>query len=99
MKSAKEIIEKALTKKFNMSPIEKSERVYADVEVRFRKEKEQALKDQSEKINNLIEEVFSEGWYNYFHNSYGIDNESFNEKMIQDIDKKVKELKSLIKQS
>ncbi len=37
-------------------------------------------------------EVFSEGFFMYFQTTYGVDNMKINEKMIEDINKKVKEL-------
>lgn len=48
-------------------------------------------------ILKLIEEVFSEGWFNYFHTNYAGESQQANENMIEDIDKKVQELKLKIK--
>ncbi len=50
------------------------------------------LQDYLKKIEK-IDEIFSEGFYNYFHNMYGSDDTNLNDKMIKDIDKKVKRLK------
>jgi hypothetical protein len=44
-----------------------------------------------------IEEVFSEGWFNYFNTQYGVDDFQTNEEMIGDIDKKIKELKTSLR--
>lgn len=43
-KEIRQIIEDSICKNFHMSPIEKSERVYADIKIRF--EKIQKLKDK-----------------------------------------------------
>ena len=43
-----------------------------------------------------IESIFSEGFYNYIHNVYGSDDMDVNDKMIKDIDDKVKILKKAL---
>ncbi len=45
------------------------------------------------KVSDVIEKVFSEGWFNYFNTTYGSDDTNYNEKMIGDVEKKLKELK------
>jgi len=54
--------------------------------------------DYKAKVIKWIDEVFSEGWFNYFHTNYGVDDMDANDKMIEDIDKKVKELKQKLKE-
>ena len=44
----------------------------------------------------MIDEVFTEGWFNYFHTTYGVDDMNFNEKMMGDIEKKLEQLKEQI---
>jgi hypothetical protein len=41
----KELIREALTKKYNCSPVERADRLYADVECQFRKIHEQQVKN------------------------------------------------------
>ena len=49
--------------------------------------------NKKDKVITLIDEIFSEGFFNYFHTTYGTDNMNLNEEMIKDISDKVKELK------
>ncbi len=51
---------------------------------------------QYEKIIKIIEEVFSEGFFNYFHTTYATDNKDSNEQMIEDLNLKIKDLKKRI---
>lgn len=45
------------------------------------------------RLSDAIEKIFSEGFYNYFHQNYGTDNKETNERMFEDINRKVDELK------
>ena len=47
-------------------------------------------------ILELIGETFTENWFNYFYITYGVDDTSLNEEMIEDISNKIKELKQRI---
>ena len=59
----------------------------------LKKEQPDVVKLIRSEVIKDIDKIFSEGFYNYFHTTYGTDNEDLNRKMILDIDKKVKELK------
>ena len=45
------------------------------------------------KIDKIFDEVFSEGFFNYFHTTYGTNDMNINEQMHNDLDKKLNELK------
>ena len=94
MKTIKELEKEIEEKKFELKLKDKvdGKSTRFDMNIRILEKQVESLTE----VVELIEEIFTEGWFNYFHTTYGTDNENTNEKMINDIDKKIVELKDLI---
>ena len=54
------------------------------------------IEKQKKRIDRIFDEVFSEGCFNYFHTTYGSNDNNINEEMHNDLDKKLNELKKCL---